>query len=447
MCDAQYHLGAVFLLHTQEMEDAVRAGSDAPAPARMPVRVGSAAIGLTGRADRVLSENYEPLRHQTVLSVRGKLRAQGIDYGHADLEAFYNQAWHALYDQIVGGVAVESLVGFLVQVAYRRAIDDFRSLHPAERMGADILEQVGVEDGVEDRLDDQRHLREFIEALSDQLSGREQTAAALCYVHGYTRPEAARIMGLSERRFQKLMDELSKQVGRFTRQIRRDEWCTHRESLMKAYALGLLEVDGQRFRAARSHLDECSACRADVLRMRGLAAVAPVSLLPWAAAHLGGAAAAAPRPTHPRGRSRPARTVAGAGVVVIVVACIAAFATVWASPEHPRAEATTTAPRAQTVIPRTPTTVPRRQRTARRPALVAAAKRVGASAARLERPAAAAAASQTTPTSRTATVSSLAPVAQPAPSAPPAAVVSAPAPAARPAAVQGDSSQEFGFEP
>jgi RNA polymerase sigma factor (sigma-70 family) len=274
------------------------------------------------RAQRQLERDYEALKASTLRSLAAKLRSRGIVVPDADLEAFYNQAWHALYHQLTEGVTIENTGGFLVLVAYRRALDDVSRQAPL-RTGLSDAEDHAVEDETVQRLDDRRRLREFVEAMRDELDERERTAASLCYLHGYTRPQAAEAMGLSEGRMKKVMDEVSKTVGRFTREIQAGTRCEGRESANKAYAIGLLDPDGERHAVVRAHLDDCSACRADVLRMRGLAIVAPPLLLPWGAAlavgALAGGGGAAGR------GSRTTQTAVGAGVAVAVVAAIVAL--------------------------------------------------------------------------------------------------------------------------
>jgi RNA polymerase sigma factor (sigma-70 family) len=242
--------------------------------------------------DVVLERDYARLRGPTLAAVRSRLRSAGVIVPDLDLEAFYNQAWHALYERMVAGEEIHSHAGFLVEVTYRRAVDELRRARPDERAELDDARLSGGDDVVE-RLDDRRMVRELVAALRDELDERERVAASLCYVHGYSRAEAAEAMGLSPGRMKKVMDEVSRTVARFTAEIRAGERCAVGASRTKAYALGLLDPEGERYRAARAHLDECPACRADVLRLRGLAAIATPALLPWAKLAVAGAGAGA----------------------------------------------------------------------------------------------------------------------------------------------------------
>jgi RNA polymerase sigma factor (sigma-70 family) len=283
---------------------------------------GATAVALD--AERLLQNEYEPLKAETLRSLSGKLRARGIRCPDEDLEEYYNQAWHALYTQAASGTAIDNPGGFLVQVGFRRAIDDFRRLRPDERADLETADLAAAEQDVVQQLEDQRRLREFAEALRDELGERERVAASLCYIHGYTRPEAAKLMGISERRMQKVMDAVSKAVGRITRDIEAGNRCEARASTNKAYALGLLDPEGERHAATRAHLDECPGCRADVIRMRGLAIIAPPSLLPWAALHVGGAGGGGAAAKARRGPRSTTTAIAGAGAAVVVAAALAA---------------------------------------------------------------------------------------------------------------------------
>jgi hypothetical protein len=73
----------------------------------------------------------------------------------------------------------------------------------------------------------------------------------------------------------KLMDGVSKKVRALVGDLETGDWCDSRRSLIKAYALGLLDADGDRHAIAVRHLRDCPACRRRVLVMRGLTAVAP----------------------------------------------------------------------------------------------------------------------------------------------------------------------------
>ena len=150
-----------------------------------------------------------------------------------------------------------------------------------------------------------------LEGISARLSGREREAAVLCYLHGFSRAQAAARMGVSEPRMRKLMEGrgpgrpgVAGKVGALVQSIRDGDWCEEQGSLMRGFAFGILDPDGERYRLARVHRGECPACRAYVASLRGLAGALPPVLLPWGlgagalaqlteGAHVGSAAAGA----------------------------------------------------------------------------------------------------------------------------------------------------------
>ncbi|MFA4927282.1 MAG: sigma-70 family RNA polymerase sigma factor, partial [Patulibacter sp.] len=234
------------------------------------------------RARKALEQDYERLHQTTLNALSGKLRGQNVHFDRADLDAFYNQAWHALYAKLAAGDTIENTGAFLTQVAYFRAIDEYRKLHPDKRADVEDVGDLGsLEPDVDAQLDDAQQLREFLEGLKSRLDEREARAAALCYVHGYTRPEAAKIIGVSSARMEKLMDKVSKVVRSLTAEIESGAWCESQKSLMTAYAVNVLDPEGERYKLATVHLKECSGCRAYVRRLRGIAGVVPPIMLPF----------------------------------------------------------------------------------------------------------------------------------------------------------------------
>ena len=125
------------------------------------------------------------------------------------------------------------------------------------------------------------------------LSERECEAASLCYLQGLSRAEAAERMGISEARMRKLMEGagsgrpgVARKVGDLLDTIKAGGWCEQQSSLMRAFAFGVLDPQGERHALAVAHCRECPACRAHVASLRGLASVLPLPLLPGLA--LGG---------------------------------------------------------------------------------------------------------------------------------------------------------------
>jgi RNA polymerase sigma factor (sigma-70 family) len=247
------------------------------------------------RAERLLRKEFEGLRGRVMGTVRGRLRASGVTLDPSDLEACYAQAWQGLYAAMLAGDEIANPTGWLALVTYRRAIEEHRSrrrIYPTSGVGESDQLHGGHDDaeawGALERdfaseLDDRIRLRQVFEGLRGRLSAREQEAAALCYLQGLSRAEAAERMGISESRMRKLMEGqgagrpgVAGKVGELVETIRGGGWCEEQGSLMRGLAFGILDPEGERYRLALAHRRECPACRAYIVSLRGLAAVLPL---------------------------------------------------------------------------------------------------------------------------------------------------------------------------
>lgn len=253
------------------------------------------------RAERLLRKDFAGLRAKVLTIVRSQLRGKGIALDPADLEACYAQAWHGLYATLLEGKPVESPSAWLVLVTFRRAIDEYRAKgrigvvegegYGSYPRGSDALAQ-----DLAAELHDRVRLRQVFEGMRATLSKRECEAASLCYLQGLSRAEAAIRMGISEARMRKLMEGagaghpgVAGKVGELLDTIKAGGWCEQQASLMRAYAFGILDPDGDRHALAVAHCRECSACRAHVASLRGLASVLPAPFLSRLALAGGGA--------------------------------------------------------------------------------------------------------------------------------------------------------------
>lgn len=272
------------------------------------------------RAERLLRDEFESSRNVVLANVRKRLRGSGIPIDQLDLEACYAQAWQGLYTALLDGEEVSNPAGWLTVVTFRRAVDEHRAKDAMSwAFDLDTPSSRGVvsrEPEVAQTLDDRRQLRELIEGLRARLSEREREAAALCYLQGLTRAEAAQQMGVAERTLQRLMEGRGRgrpgvagKLAALAKTISEGRFCDEQTSLMRAYAFGALRAGGERHRLARAHVEQCTACRAYVRSLRGLASVLPPTLLPGplAAALAGHKGARAPV-----NRSRPRITRRGA---------------------------------------------------------------------------------------------------------------------------------------
>ena len=240
-------------------------GADGPGPrAQPPAR----------RADpraRVL----EAAAQTTIRGVRSRLaaalRRAGRQFDDLDLDAFYNQAWHGLYLRLAAGRGdreprrLPRPRRLLPRDRRDPALRSRRACDPAARRGA--RRRAGHRRACSTTT---RKLTHFMEGMRERLTERERKAATLCYIQGYTRPQTAEVLGVSPKRMEKLMDGVSQKIGVLVEDIRGGGWCESRSSLMKAYAFGVLDPDGERWELAVAHLRECPGCRRYVRGLRGI---------------------------------------------------------------------------------------------------------------------------------------------------------------------------------
>jgi DNA-directed RNA polymerase specialized sigma24 family protein len=255
------------------------------------------------RAERLLRQQFAGLRGRVLGTVSRRLASVGVRLDPIDLDGCYAQAWQGLYAAMLDGQEITNPAGWLVLVTFRRAIEEHRSrartpAQDAGWLGADGEPDVTEEHDFAAELDDRLRLRQLVHGMRGRLDAREREAAALCYLHGLSRAQAAARMGISEARMRKLMDGrapgrpgVAGKVGALVRTIQDGGWCEEQASLMRALAYGILDPAGERYQLAVMHRRDCPACRTYVASLRGLAVALPPVLSPLAL--FGGSGAAA----------------------------------------------------------------------------------------------------------------------------------------------------------
>lgn len=222
------------------------------------------------------------LEAEVTATVHGKLAARKMLVVKDDLEEAYNQAWHGVCEKIKAGEKIDNLTGMLVLVTWRRAVDIYRSNHPSEHEDVDVSER-GVEPDLAAEIDDREKLKQLISRLKGRLNQREREAVSLCVLHGYSRPEAAKLLNVPEPALQKVMDGAMKKIGGIVASLSArgcgdEEWA----SLMRSYAFSAIE-DDREYKRAAEHVEQCTSCCRYVRGLQGLAAVIPPAgpLVPW----------------------------------------------------------------------------------------------------------------------------------------------------------------------
>jgi DNA-directed RNA polymerase specialized sigma24 family protein len=233
------------------------------------------------QAEAVANANYEALKEVVLRSAGRRLLVRGVRLDRADLEAAYNLAWHGVCQAIGRGRSPENLAGLLVDITSKRAIDIYRQRNESMHAEGDLEGGVAGRDDLVERVDDQQKIELLVERLKDRLNDAQRKAVTLCILQGYTRPEAARILGVEEAAFGRVMDRAIKQIAAVvatidTRGCGDGEWAR----ALCSFAVGAMSEDSPDFRRVAEHVRDCATCQRYVFGLRGLAAVLPPYVLP-----------------------------------------------------------------------------------------------------------------------------------------------------------------------
>jgi DNA-directed RNA polymerase specialized sigma24 family protein len=220
-------------------------------------------------------ETYEGFKKPVLRSVEGKLFAKKVELDDTDLDEAYCLAFNALCDCVKKGEKVKNPTGFLVEATYHRAIDIYRPLHRDRYTDADPDEQF-VDVDMAEIVDDRQKLVRLIGRLKARLNDNERNAVTLCTIHGFRRAEAARMLGMRESAFQKIMDSATVKMGAVVASMEArgcagDEWA----KALRSFALrrmGPAEPDHGRI---EEHIEDCASCKRYVRGLEGLAATFP----------------------------------------------------------------------------------------------------------------------------------------------------------------------------
>jgi DNA-directed RNA polymerase specialized sigma24 family protein len=248
-----------------------------------------------------------------------------------DVEAAYNQAWHGVYEKTLRGEEITNLEGLLADIAYNRSLDTYRQRHQNRHQDEPIDDLSTTTDLVE-VVGDQHKINGLLGRLSSRLNKKESAAVSLCLLRGFTRTEAAEMLGLSDRALKKVMDSANKKLSGLVNMMQPrgcgdDEWAR----ALRAYALGLPSLDTRDYHRINHHIEHCASCKHYVAGLRGLSVVCPPvlpfvhgpsgllsylrKLLAWPAHHATGGGT--PLASGSSTTTAAGGTTAGAGVSVV----------------------------------------------------------------------------------------------------------------------------------
>jgi RNA polymerase sigma factor (sigma-70 family) len=132
--------------------------------------------------------------------------------------------------------------------------------------------------------DEQVQVREeaqWVAELLDELTPLQRRVIKLHWGCGLRRRETAALLGVSERSVKRQMEAAQPTIMKSVELARAGRWCESKQSLVIAYALGLLSPT--RAAKARMHLKRCSACRATAYsvrqRLEGVAGLLPLPVV------------------------------------------------------------------------------------------------------------------------------------------------------------------------
>lgn len=191
------------------------------------------------------------------------------------------------------GERIENPGGFLVDVAYKRAIDALRkeSADPEldELEAASSLPDPTVADPSEE-LEHEEVRSQVYEAIS-HLEGEERQVIALVYFEGMSGRESAGPLGVSETTALRRLRSASAKLREWLPAIEGGSFCAEAAPQLRALAAGTAE--GLEVTQAKLHLENCAACRETMARREafgfevGLAAWLSLSSAASAQARLG----------------------------------------------------------------------------------------------------------------------------------------------------------------
>jgi RNA polymerase sigma factor (sigma-70 family) len=164
------------------------------------------------------------------------------------------------------GERIENPGGFLVDVAYKRAIDALRKEgndpELDELEAASTLPDPSVADPSEE-LEREEVRSQIYEAIA-HLEGEERQVIALVYFEGMSGRESAGPLGVSETTALRRLRSASAKLREWLPAIQQGSFCSEATPQLRALADGTAE--GMELKQAKLHLENCASCREAMAR-------------------------------------------------------------------------------------------------------------------------------------------------------------------------------------
>lgn len=171
---------------------------------------------------------------------------------------------------VARGERIENPGGFLVDVAYKRAIDALRKEgndpELDELEAASSLPDPSVADPSEE-LEHEEARSQIYEAIS-HLEGEERQVIALVYFEGMSGRESAGPLGVSETTALRRLRSASAKLREWLPAIEKGSFCAEAAPQLRALAAGTAE--GLEVTQAKLHLENCASLSRDDVPPRGL---------------------------------------------------------------------------------------------------------------------------------------------------------------------------------
>lgn len=284
---------------------------------------------------RARDQDYLAYRREVIALLRARF---GSALNDSDREDLYQEAWAGLLDHERRGRPVTEVGGLLKTIAWRRARDRLRNFSAEPRDPGDGALSALLD--VRPTPDEQAEVKldaDLCRELIDSLGERQRTLLKLRCEWQLSPAEIQALLGIGRKAYEKALTRALKRVAAAVGEVEDGTWHERRRELLLACEAGTA-TEAERERARRL-VERDPAARAMLRRIRGVAALAPLPLLPSVSVGLRAALVVRRLCVRPRlgaGAGAGMGKAAAIGIVAVAAGGLAASA---AATHHVRAPA------------------------------------------------------------------------------------------------------------